>query len=220
MYGSYVQQFLPILRNLDPDKAEFLVQEKTSGGQLREKCDYNKSFPIQPTPAADNPSRQAPASRYAERPKRMVFGCPGMGSCRQSRIEEVLRAINSNLKLKQFERAKAGIQEGFELAAEEWKYDADPDDPNLWTRDIWPSTENWEAFAILASYISPDYALDQVKTIPDPAIQLMVRVVLARYWLGRDLELHAPNIVNAEGAGCECVAHYMYIPRHWGEKLP
>jgi hypothetical protein len=48
----------------------------------------------------------------------------------------------------------------------------------------------------------------------------MVRVVLAGYWLGRDLELHGPNIVNAEGAGCECVAHYMYIPRHWGEKLP
>lgn len=213
------QQFLPILRELDPDKAEFLVQEKASGGPPREKCDYNRFSHIQTTPAADNTSKPAPASvaasRYAERTKRMVFGCAAMGTCRQSRIEEVLRAINSNLKLKQFERAKAGIEEGFALAAEEWKYDTDPDDSNLWTRNIWPSTENWEAFAILASYVSPDYALDQVKTIPDAAIQLMVRVVLAGYWLGRDPELRPPNIANDEAMGCECVAHYMYIPRHW-----
>ena len=221
-YGSCVQQFLPILRKLDPDKAEFLVQQKASGGPPQEKCDYNKSLHSQTTSAAENTAKLAPAPvrRYVERPKRMVFGCATMGTCRQSKIEEVLRAINSNLKLKQFERAKAGIGEGFALAAEEWQYDADPDDPNLWTRNIWPSTENWEAFAILASYISPDYALDQIKTIPDPAIQLMVRVVLAGYWLGRDPELRPPNIANDEGTGCECVAHYMYIPRHWGEKLP
>lgn len=230
MYPYYVDQFLPILRELDSAKASRLTQEKEkakTNGLPEEKCDYSKMFAARPTPTPDKNATPTPTPapmqvrRHAFPPKpRVVFGCAGMGFCREQQIEHVLRAINGHLKRNEIEAAKREIGVAFAMAAAEWKYDTDEDDPNLWPRDMWPSTENWEAFTILASYISPQYALDQIKQIPDSGIRLITRQMLAQYWLGRDPDLHPPNIANDEGQGCECVPHYMYIPRHWGEKMP
>jgi len=224
-YADYVGQFLPILRQLDPAKAERLEKEKASGGPPPEECDYDKMFGIRtsaPKGTATPTATPAPVATrpYVPRPQRLVFGCPADGFCREKKIEQVLREINRDLKWNAIEEAKREIENGFAMAAEEWKYDTDHDDPNLWPTYVWPSTVNWEAFAMLASYVSPSYALEQTDQIPDAGNRLITREMLAEYWLKRDIRLPAPNILNDEGSGCECVEYGVYIPRHWGEKLP
>jgi hypothetical protein len=227
-YSYYVDQFLPVLQDLDPAQAEQLShareQARAGGGYPRDKCDYNKFFGRNSTASSDKKPEStptpAPVRHHADPDKpRLVFGCD-MGFCREQKIEYVLGQISEHLKRDEIEAAKRAIVHGYSMAEEEWRYDTYADDPNLWTKNMWPSTENWEAFTVLASFISPQYALNLTRQIPDPGIRLITREMLALYWQGKDPDLRPPNIVNREGSACECVHHYMYIPRHWGEKLP
>ena len=237
VYAYYVDQFLPILRELDPARAEALAREKASGGPPVEECDYGKMYAPQPTATPDRNATPTPtpAPRWqswwaellaavrhstANRKPRTVFGCETMGFCRQDKIEHMLTEVINHLKRNETEAAKHSIDRGFSMAVEEWKYDTDEDDPNGWNKSIWPSTENWEAFTLLASFISAQYALERIAQIPDPDIRLMAREKLADYWLGSDPDWRPPNFINNEGEGCECIAYYRYIPRHRGEKFP
>lgn len=207
-YFYYANELLPVLRELDPAQAERSEQERASYVPLAEKCDYSAGFGAQakiasaPAPT----STPEPAKPYPQPRERLVFGCPIHGNCRDEKIEHLLRTINLDLKWNAIDHAKHDIETGFAMAEEEWQYDTDPAEPNHSLTYHWDSTLNWEAFAILASYISPNYALEMTKRIPDPAIRLILREMLARYWLGKESPLRATTS--------------KYIPQHWREKMP
>ena len=207
-YFYYVNQLLPVLRELDPAQAERLEQERASDVLLPEKCDYsarsgapsNSTSTPAPTPTPE------PAEPHPQPPERLVFGCPIHDNCRDEKIEHLLRTINLDLKWNAIEYAKRDIETGFAMAEEEWQYDTDPDGHNHSLTYRWDSTLNWEAFTILASYVSPSYALEKTNQIPDLDIRLITRETLARYWLGKEITLRLTD--------------GKYIPRHWREQMP
>lgn len=207
-YFYYSGKLLPLLRELDPAQAEQLEQERDSYVPQPEKCEYStrSGAPSKSTLAPAPTPTPKPAESHPQPPERLVFGCPIHGNCRDEKIEHLLRTINLDLKWNAIEYAKRDIETGFAMAEEEWQYDTDPDGHNHSLTYRWDSTLNWEAFAILASYVSPSYALHLTDQIPDPGIRLITRETLARYWLGKAIDLPAPD--------------GKYIPQHWREQMP
>ncbi len=49
---------------------------------------------------------------------------------------------------------------------------------------VWPSAAVWRVFIAEARRISPQAALEVVKGIDDPEIQLFQKIALANAWLG------------------------------------
>lgn len=206
-YFYYADELLPVLHELDPAQAERLEQERVSDVPPPEKCDYSARSGVPPkSTSAPVPTPTPAAKPYPQPPERLVFGCPIHADCRDEKIEHLLRTINLDLKWNAIDHAKHDIETGFAMAEEEWQYDTDPDGRNPSLTYRWDSTLNWEAFAILASYVSPSYALEKTNRIPDPGIRLIVREMLARYWLGKAITLPAPDS--------------KYIPLHWREQMP
>ena len=228
MYKEYREEFLPILKELDPARAARLANEPDppKDSFVAPPRDVPTGFhlpvppELQPIPAkqvetpAQLPSPVARSSPPSRKRRRVVNGClVSEPWCRQNRMENALKATADHLRHGQTELAKGSIQRGFRLVAGELEYDRDPSDPNLAIKSAWPSTVNAEAFAVLATKVSPDFALEMIKGVRDSDIQLMARVILARMWLGERPVFGTPNVLNSEGVGCECIQYYAYITR-------
>lgn len=227
-YQEYREKFLPILRELDPARAESLERQteppKKTVTLPQPRVLPGLTLPIPPelqsiptaNPPVSKPVADASANLAspARKGPRVVNGCLDTEPwCRQNRMENALRATADHLKKGETDLAKLGIQRGFRLVEGERQYDSDLSDPNLAVKSSWPSTVNAEAFAVLATKISPDYALTLLSRIRDPEIRLMVRLVLARMWLGERPFFGNPGILNNEESGCECIPYYMYLSR-------
>jgi len=222
-YEEYREKFLPILRELDPPIADRWEHEPVPHKKPpvipQPHVVPGLSLPIpaelQSAPVAGNQSaRPQPVVVPPPKKPRVVNGClVSEPWCRQNRIENALRATADHLKKHETELAKASLRRGFRLVEGEWQYDSDPSDPNLAVKSAWPSTVNAQAFAVLATKVSNDYALTLTGGVRDPEIQLMVRVLLARMWLGSRPEFAIPNVLNRDESGCECIPYYMYMPR-------
>jgi hypothetical protein len=158
-----------------------------------------------PSPSGGRPGSPKP---------RVVIGClEDEPWCQQNRIEHALESLKNHLLKDEDELAKAGVRKGFGYALGQWKLDTDPVDPNQIIKTRWPSTVNWEVFAVMASRISPEYALEQVKGIPDQEIQLLVRVILARQWLDHRPVFACPQLHSNYHDGGACIGYYQYMPQ-------
>lgn len=223
-WEEYRSKFLPILRELDPARAEQLERQieppkEPAPPMPQPRAQSGLSLPIprelQTTPPDHVHSTPVtPSVLPAPKKPRVVNGClVSEPWCRQNRIENALRAASDHLKKHETDFAKVSIRRGFRLVEGELQYDSDPADPNQAPKSMWPSTVNAQAFAVLASNISADYALSSLSRVRDPEIQLMARVLLARMWLGARPKFEIPNVLNNQERGCECISYYMYMPR-------
>jgi hypothetical protein len=233
VYENSHSKLLPILKELDPAKAdEWERGEKQAWEDARkagiftiiDRGEYDeppaKNVPVSPVPVAAlapamNTSTTHTSSTHASSKPRVVNGCmEDEPWCDENRISHALEALEGHLKRGEVELAKQSVSRGYRLALGEWKLDTDPADPNQVHRPAWRSTENWQAFTVLATKISPQYALERVKQIPDPEIQLLTRVMLARMWLGAKPEFTpCQELVSDYHNDGSCVRYYMYMPR-------
>ena len=220
-YDERKSTLLPILKQLDAVKAE-----QWERGEERAREEARKAGPMmtisdgedsqshvtaaQPTPPPTNRSKP----RHASSKPRIVNQCMEDESwCDENRVSHALEALMNHLKKGDLEPAKLSVNRGYQLALGEWKLDTDPDDPNQVEKPSWRSTQDWEAFTVLATKISPQYALDRVKQIPDPEIQLLTRVMLGRMWLGAKPEwTPCQQLISDYHNENNCVHYYMYMP--------
>lgn len=222
-YDNYKAKLLPILKQLDPPKAE-----QWERGEDAARVEARKAGPMitisggddsQPTSKASAPSPPSPAINarltHGSSEPRVVNQCmEDEAWCDENRVSHALEALMNHLKKGELELAKLSVNRGYKLALGEWKLDTDPDDPNQVHKPAWRSTQDWEAFTVLATKISPRYALERVREIPDPEIQLLTRVMLARMWLGNKPELTpCQDLVSDYHNEGNCVRYYMYMPR-------
>ena len=218
-YTNSESTLFPILKQLDPAKAkEWERGEKQAWEDARkagiftiiDRGEYDE-------PPAQNPATPAapvPATHASTKP-RVVNGCLEEEAwCDENRVSHALESLEGHLKRGETELAKQGVSRGYRLALGEWKLDTDPADPNQVHKPAWRSTQNWEAFTVLATKVSPQYALERVKQIPDPEIQLLTRVMLARMWLGAKPEFTpCQQLVSDYHNDGSCVHYYTYMPR-------
>jgi hypothetical protein len=142
--------------------------------------------------------------------------------CQQKRVEHALKAVEEHLKKNEMEFARADVSRGYRIALSQWKLDSDPVDPNQMSKTHCPSTVNWEAFSVMAARISPEYALQRIKEIPDWEIRLLAWTMLARAWLDHPPVFPCPSLhsnYHDEGA---CIPYRAFMPRelfswtnHW-----
>jgi hypothetical protein len=220
-YPDLKAKLMPIWKELDPAGAEKWEREEP---QTLEEAQKPSSFQAYADsinrqkilgdthPAPPNP---APYKKPPGSPKpRAVAGCmEDEPWCQQNRVEHALAAVEEHLKKKEMEQAKEGISRGYWIALSQWKLDTDSQDPNQVIKTYWPSTANWEAFSVMASRISPEYALARVKEIPDAEIRLLTRTMLARTWLDHKPVFPACPALHSnyhnEGA---CIGYYQFMP--------
>jgi len=223
-YEDSKSKLLPILKELDPAQAEEWERgEKQAWEEARkagiftiiDRGEYDeppaKNPPVSAVPVATKNTSMPPASTKP----RVVNGCmEDEPWCDENRVSHALEALEGHLKRGETELAKRSVSRGYHLALGEWKLDTDPADPNQVHKPAWRSTQNWEAFTVLATKISPQYALERVRQIPDPEIQLLTRVILARMWLGAKPEFTpCQQLVSDYHNDSDCVHYYMYMPR-------
>jgi hypothetical protein len=220
-YETTKAKLLPILRELDSAKAE--QWEKNEAQTLAE---VRKEGPFHTTPeqvqrqqeALGEPHLQPSNSPAYQKPPgspkpREVAGClEDEPWCQQNRVEHALAAVEEHLKKNEMEQAKAGISRGYWIALSQWKLDTDAIDPNQVIKTHWPSTVNWEAFSVMASRISPEYAMQKVKEIPDAEIRLLTRTMLARTWLDHPPVFPCPSLHSNYHDGGGCIPYRMYMP--------
>jgi len=220
LYDSLKPKLLPILWELDPAKADQWEREEVPTFEEVRKAgrwpspkrtgtQQTTANPVKP-PASSAPYKKPPGS-----PKpRVVAGClENEPWCQENRVTHALEATMEHLKKKEIDLAKAGVSRGYWIALSQWKLDTDPVDPNQVIKTHWPSTVNWEAFSVMASRISPEYALERVKQIPDAEIRLLARTMLARAWLDHRPIFPCPSLhSNYHDEGSCLVPYQAYMP--------
>ena len=91
-----------------------------------------------------------------------------------------LRDIASTyLVLEENDEAKKAVEKGIAAAAKTYKTDTDADDPNQAPKPYWPSAAGFRNMMMLAVKISPMFAQEQLKEIPDEDIRTIARIGLA-----------------------------------------
>lgn len=96
----------------------------------------------------------------------------------------LFNAANILIAMEENEAAMKFIKQASGMAAKLYEKDTDASDPNKSIRPFWPSAAVWRTAALAARKISPQAALEVVKDVNDPEIQLFERISLANAWLG------------------------------------
>lgn len=91
-------------------------------------------------------------------------------------ISEIARLY---LQLKDEEGAKKVIEQGVANTDKLYRTDINPDDPNKAPKAYWPSTVAWRSMLSLASQISPMWAANLLKEIPDDDIRTLAQLGIA-----------------------------------------
>lgn len=236
-YERIKPQLLPIWKQLDPtaaaawerNEAETWAAERAkpysweSSSQQAPTQAPSQTKPLSPLPpqppkpvdpAAQRALKASINEEAARRKPRPVMGCmEDEPWCQSNRIEHALTALRDNLLKKDMVLAKAGVAKGFGYARSQWKLDTDPADPNQVIKTQWPSTTTWEMFAVMATRVSPDFAIQQIATIPDSEIQLLAKVILARLWLDSRPFFQCPSShFKYHNDGGSCVGFGQYMP--------
>jgi len=92
--------------------------------------------------------------------------------------------IDISVQIGEIELAKRLLKSGLEQAEKLRERDSDEDDPNIALKASWPSTFAFSRLVVAASQITPQTALDAVKEISDPELQLLCEIRLANARLG------------------------------------
>lgn len=81
--------------------------------------------------------------------------------------------------------ARKTIEKGLESAAKLYKQDTDADDPNKALKAYWPSAGAYVGLLRLAGEIAPDWALEQLKAVPDDELRALAQISMASALLGQ-----------------------------------
>jgi len=130
-----------------------------------------------PSVASDALEQMAESLKHSAHPyQTMAMGYWVAGITMAREMDEV------DLALKLF---RSGMEQADRLRSE----DADPDDPNIAIKALWPSVCAYSGLIGAASQISPQTALQRVQEIEDPEILLLLEIKLANKKLGaRDFQ--------------------------------
>jgi hypothetical protein len=91
-------------------------------------------------------------------------------------VSEIARLY---MQLKDEEGAKKVIELGVANTDKLYRADLNPDDPNKAPKAYWPSTVAWRSMLSLASEISPLWAANLLKEIPDDEIRTLAQMGIA-----------------------------------------
>jgi len=112
----------------------------------------------------------------------LIKACDGLQYMQQENY--LSSAVKMLLQLEDKDAARKVIEHGFELADKLYQQDNSASDPNKAAKVFWPASSMWRSFVRLAAEISPEFALQQIKEIDNPEIQVYEKVTLANAWLG------------------------------------
>lgn len=77
------------------------------------------------------------------------------------------------------------IEKALESAEKLYKQDTDADDPNKALKAYWPSAGAYVGLLRVAAEMSPDWALEQLKEVPDDDLRALGRIAMAAALLGQ-----------------------------------
>ena len=95
--------------------------------------------------------------------------------------------------------ARKVIEKGLETAAKLYKEDTDADDPNKALEAYWPSANAYMGLLRVAAELDPNWALEQVKELPDDPLKTLARIAMANALLGQPVG--QIMVVNAKKGG-------------------
>ena len=81
--------------------------------------------------------------------------------------------------------ARKTIEKALESAAKLYKQDTDADDPNQALKAYWPSASAYVGLLRVAAEMAPDWALEQLKEVPDDDIRAVAQIAMAAALLGQ-----------------------------------
>jgi hypothetical protein len=82
-------------------------------------------------------------------------------------------------KLGDKDLARAFVEACFKIARASYDHDSDRDHPNKALKLYWPSTHAWRDAFQLACGLAPEYAIEMLKTVPDPEIKAIQEIFVA-----------------------------------------
>lgn len=103
----------------------------------------------------------------------------------QQQILPAQQAAAMYLEMGEAGEARKTIEKALESAAKLYKQDADADDPNKALKAYWPSTGAYVGLLRTAALMAPDWALEQLKEIPDDDIRALAQIAMAAALLGQ-----------------------------------
>jgi hypothetical protein len=81
--------------------------------------------------------------------------------------------------------ARKTIEKGLEAAAKLYKQDTDANDPNQALEAYWPSANAYAGLLRVAAEMDPNWALEQLKELPDDQLKTLARIAMANALLGQ-----------------------------------
>nr|MDP9264449.1 hypothetical protein [Acidobacteriota bacterium] len=103
----------------------------------------------------------------------------------QQQILPARAAATLYLEMGEAAEARKTIEKGMESAAKLYKQDTDGDDSNKALKAYWPSANAYVGLLRLAGEIAPDWALEQLKEVPDEEIRALAQISMAAALLGQ-----------------------------------
>lgn len=103
----------------------------------------------------------------------------------QEQILPARAAANLYLEMGETGEARKTIEKGLESAAKLYKQDTDAEDPNKALKAYWPSAGAYVGLLRTAAEMAPDWALEQLKEVPDDELRALAQIAMASALLGQ-----------------------------------
>jgi hypothetical protein len=103
----------------------------------------------------------------------------------QQQILPARAAATLDLEMGEAGEARKTIEKGLESAAKLYKQDTDADDPNKALKAYWPSAGAYVGLLRAAAEMAPDWALEQLKEVPDDDLRALAQIAMASALLGQ-----------------------------------
>jgi hypothetical protein len=102
----------------------------------------------------------------------------------QQQVMPARAAASLYLQMGEAGEARKAIEKGLESAAKLYKQDTDAEDPNQALKAYWPSAQAYVGLLRVAGEMSPDWALEQLKEVPDEELRALAQIAMASALLG------------------------------------
>ena len=103
----------------------------------------------------------------------------------QQQLMPMGAAANMYREMSEPAEARKVIEKGMETAAKLYKQDTDADDPNKALEAYWPSANAYMGLLRVAAEIEPNWAMEQLKELPDDQLKTLARIAMANALLGQ-----------------------------------
>jgi hypothetical protein len=103
----------------------------------------------------------------------------------QQQVLPVRAAAQTYLEMGEAAETRKAIEKGLESAASLYKQDTDGNDPNKALKAYWPSAQAYTGLLRTAAEMAPDWALEQLKEVPDDDIRAVAQIAMAATLLGQ-----------------------------------